>query len=268
MSQGLSSRTISLNEQGRHFTDDSKDSERVLSSCLPTIRESITGFLREQFQGKAELIERKRISIYDLMMIQHKVFSDLPVPDDEKRRKFITPDGGIWFLRFNDIEYPIMIIEDKKQGTNDSRFQRGDSKQSLGNAIERFAKNVRVSEMLFQGQDIFPYVMFASGCDFHPSETISERISSGNYGFPNNEFTISRETTDEDISNRVSSVLETVDITKKRGLAVLQCFTKSHKWNEMNHRASDWKADEIIKICSHIARQSILYYVHKINAST
>ena len=40
----------------------------------------------------------------------------------------------------NNIEYPILIIEDKVQGTNDLRKKNGEKKQALGNAIVRATK--------------------------------------------------------------------------------------------------------------------------------
>ena len=33
--------------------------------------------------------------------------------------------------------------------------------------------------------NIFPYIIFASGCDFHYTESISKRFEQGNYGYPN-----------------------------------------------------------------------------------
>ena len=64
---------------------------------------------------------------------------------------------------------PLLVLEDKKQGTNDSRIAKGLPKQALGNAIERFAKNVKTTEMLFHTQSIFPYV-HCSGCEKnHPN---------------------------------------------------------------------------------------------------
>ena len=57
------------------------------------------------------------------------------------------------------------------------------SRVKLLNAIERAAKNIRGSEMICMSQNTFPYVIFASGCDFHNTETIASRLEMMNMAF-------------------------------------------------------------------------------------
>jgi len=258
-SGGLSERIKKYNIDGNHFTDDSIISEKVM---IQAINGKIIDYakmrINESFPG-GELLIRKKMSVYHLKTIQKNVYLDAPVPYEKEKKKYITPDGGIWFLKFNDVEYPLLIIEDKKQGTNDKLYSIGKNKQSLGNAIERFAKNVRACEMLFHGYEIFPYVLFASGCDFHPSETISDRIVVGNYGYPNHQITIDPLKTDEIIYEEIISEIEKIDIKKKiGGKCVMIPFIKSHKWDEMGHNASNWKMDEISVICCRVLDLSFI----------
>jgi len=244
MSEGLSERIQKYNDEGKHFTDDSIPSERTLKEAIPSIKEYIISL------NKGELLIKDKITVYELKMIQKKIFQDAPEPNENDKKKYISPDGGIWFLSKDGKEYPILIIEDKKQGTNDLRFTDGKGKQSLGNAIERFAKNVRACEMLFHGYTYFPYVLFGSGCDFHPSETISQRIVVGNYGYPNHEITLTKDKTSDELSNELNTIIKNIDVKKKLGnKCVVQSFIKSHRWNEMIHNSSGWTKNEIIKIC-------------------
>lgn len=249
-SDGLSDRIKKYNSDGNHFTDDSIQSEKVMEQAInQNIKEYAHTKINELFP-EGELIIRKKVSVYELKKIQQRVYSDAPIPHEKEKTKFITPDGGIWFLKLNEKEIPILIIEDKKQGTNDKLFSEGRNKQSTGNAIERFAKNVRACEMLFHEYDIFPYVLFASGCDFHPSETISDRIVVGNYGYPNHQITIDPSKEDGIVYKDIIQEIEKINIKKKFGKdCVMIPFIKSHKWDEMPHNSSNWKIDEIIIIC-------------------
>ena len=104
---------------------------------------------------------------------------------NDNARVSIKPDAGIILWKINNKHYPIYIGEDKIQGTNDKLFEAGKPKQATGNAIERYFKNVRAEELLCSRLPYFPSVVFASGCDFHHSETIAKRLEAGNYGVPN-----------------------------------------------------------------------------------
>ncbi len=260
----LSVRQKTMIQSGKHFTDDSKISENILNLSINKLKEYFIPYVKEYFGTDSDIIIEKKMSVYDLMKLQKDIFPDFPGPQESYKKKFIRPDGGIWFLKYKNKNYPLLVIEDKKQGTNDIRYKEGNKKQALGNAVERFAKNVRACEMLFQSEDIFPYVMFASGCDFHSSESISERILSANYGFPNYVVELTTQTQPEEIELVVQNSLENMNIHKKRNLCVMQSFIKTHKYNELSHGASDWTCDERYNICSTILKLSISYYLQKL----
>ena len=94
---------------------------------------------------------------------------------------FIKPDGGFFYLiDKNGKSRLILSSEMKKQGTNDKRATKKLKKQSMGNAVERFAKNPNVIKTIVEYEDIFPYVMFVSGCDFFKGSSIRDRLSSAN----------------------------------------------------------------------------------------
>lgn len=259
-SEGLSQRQQVLVSSGRHFTDDSKSSENVLKSAIATVKTEIQPLIIELFGPDAKLVIRNTMSLYELLERQKAHYPEFPKPSEDTKKMSIRPDGGIWFLETNKNQHPLLVLEDKKQGTNDSRFSKGLPKQALGNAIERFAKNVKTTEMLFHTQSIFPYVLFCSGCDFHSSESISGRILSANYGFPNHTIEISPTTTLEETQANLTDILTKVSIHKKQNLPIIQPFLKTHKYDEMPHNSSDWTKDERVRIISHILTASLTYY--------
>lgn len=92
----------------------------------------------------------------------------------------IRPDGGILLLTGpagDKLTYPILISEVKNQGTNDLRAQEGLPKQSKGNAIERLGKNLVGLRAALMRETIFPFVCFGYGCDFEPSSSILDRVT-------------------------------------------------------------------------------------------
>jgi hypothetical protein len=157
----------------------------------------------------------------------------------------MKPDGGILFA-VKEERIPILIVEDKVQGTNDKRLEKKLGRQSTGNAIERAGKNIRGAEMLFTG-NIFPYVLFASGCDFHSTETIAKRIEMMNMGYPNHSIEISPDTV-----QTMTSLLPNIQVKKIGGKCIASVFVKSHKWNEMKHGASLWKKEEQVLLLKHV----------------
>ena len=98
--------------------------------------------------------------------------------EDVLPNSHILPDGGILYMIKNGIKHPILVSEEKQQGTNDLRINEGLSKQSKGNAVERLAKNLKVIELLFSNEKINPFICFLQGCDFHPTESIVDRAKS------------------------------------------------------------------------------------------
>jgi len=94
------------------------------------------------------------------------------------KKPFIKPDGGILYAEINGKIYPILVVEAKKQGTNDKLMEEGKKKQSKGNAIERAVKNHSELKLFFKPFDFYPYVVFASGCDFEKESSINDRLDS------------------------------------------------------------------------------------------
>ena len=167
----------------------------------------------------------------------------------------MIPDGGIIFSQ----DQPILVSEMKIQGTNDRRHEEGKKKQALGNAIERASKNIRGAEMFFDTLPVFPYVIFAAGCDFHSSETISSRFEMMNYGRPNNTITITPEKTHEEVLNELNTYVNNIDILKKKNKSFAIIFIKTHKWDSMPHGSSLWTEDEIF-----IVLKAVLDKVHRV----
>ena len=89
----------------------------------------------------------------------------------------MKPDGGfLYLLDKNSNKYPILIVEMKKQGTNDEVIATKGKKQASGNAIERLGKNVIGLRTWMKNESIFPFVCFGYGWDFKPESTILDRV--------------------------------------------------------------------------------------------
>ncbi len=89
----------------------------------------------------------------------------------------MKPDGGILFIIDKSCnKYPILIAEQKKQGTNDEIIATNGKKQASGNAIERLGKNIIGFRTWLKDETIFPYVCFGWGWDFNDKSTILDRI--------------------------------------------------------------------------------------------
>lgn len=94
-------------------------------------------------------------------------------------RSHIKPDGGLLYLvGSSGLEYLLVAGDAKIQGTNDIRKNEGKENQSKGNACERLFKNIRELENFLISEDIFPYFIFLSGCDFESGSSMLDRISS------------------------------------------------------------------------------------------
>jgi len=243
-SAGLSERLSNLIQDGRRLNDDSCSSEETLTRAIC----EITPYIEEKCKSiGAVLTYKKTITLFECQEYFHKVGG--PLPDIKNKKVSMKPDGGVFIATINEKSIPILIIEDKVQGTNDNLYVQNKKRQATGNAIERAAKNIRGAEMLFCELDIFPYVMFASGCDFHSTETISKRIEMMNMGFPNHYIGLTPAATPELIDEMLDSILPEIDISKKCGKGIASVFVKAHKWDEMPHGSSLWKQPEIVKIC-------------------
>jgi len=242
MSETLSQTHLNYAENGNRLNDDSKSSENSLSEAM----KPILAYARYIFrQLNIEIEYRTSMSLYECQEFFHRQGG--PKPNIKNKKVFMKPDGGIILgKKANGEVVPLLIIEDKVQGTNDNLYFLGKKKQSCGNAIERGGKNIRGASMLFIGLPYFSYVLFAAGCDFHHSHTISKRIEMMNYGIPNHYI----EVTEDDYD--ISSVIESINVSKKLNLDTFSCFIKAHKWDKMQHNSSLWKMKERIDICKRV----------------
>jgi len=246
-SVGLSNRHIKMSQEGIHLNDDSCSSEKTLLETMLFI----LAYAKEQFEPLGyKIISEKSISLFDCQVFFEKVGGPKPNPDNNK--VCMRPDGGIIYAVSGEVRIPILMVEDKVQGTNDNLFEQNKKPQSRGNAIERGAKNIRGAEMLFSDLEIFPYVMFASGCDFHHTETIAKRIEMMNMGIPNHYIDITKTTTQEQVQARIDVIIPSINVKKICGKSIASVFVKSHKWDEMKHGDSLWKKEEQIKILKKI----------------
>jgi type II restriction enzyme len=247
-SKGLSKRHKKMKEEGHHLNDDSKHSEKTLTNAMRVIVE----YAKEKAQKIGGVISlKKTITLNELQEYFHKIGGPLPSPDPKNKKVYIKPDGGIIMMQFRDKMYPILIVEDKVQGTNDILFKAGKKKQACGNAIERGGKNIRGAEMLYSGVPYFSYVLFASGCDFHSSETIAKRAETMNFGVSNHSIDLTPSHSQETIMAHIdATIIPAININKLLGqFSVLSVFVKAHKWDEMEHGSSRWTKEEEVKLC-------------------
>jgi len=244
-SSGISTRIKQLVNDGRHLNDDSSSSEKTLVDAMSDVILYATDCFKPIGY---KIVLEKTVSLYACQVLFEKVGGPKPNPDNKKF--YMKPDGGVLFAvsESTNERIPILIVEDKVQGTNDNIFGQGKKRQSTGNVIERGAKNIRGAEMIFSSLDIFPYVMFASGCDLHSSETIAKRIEMMNFGFPNHYVDITPETTPEQVQKTIDDLIPSISLKKVCGKGVASVFVKAHKWNGMKHGSSLWKKDEQVKI--------------------
>ena len=246
-SDGLSKRHKDMNNEGNHLNDDSKISEKTLEDSIS----ELIDYSKKKFKPLGyNIIVEKTISLYECQ----KYFQEAggPEPNSDNKKYFMKPDGGIIYALKDDKKIPILIVEDKVQGTNDKLYCENKKRQSTGNAIERAAKNIRGAEMMFVNQDIFPYVLFAAGCDFHNTETISKRIEMMNMGYPNHYIDIDENTTSEKVQINIEKIISEINISKRCGRSIASVFIKAHKWDKMNHYSSLWKKEERVYIMKNI----------------
>lgn len=242
-SAGLRVRHTQYHKDGNHLCQDSNESEATLKEAMKEVLE----YAEQRIGELGGIMEYKTIiSLYDCQQAFHNAGGPEPNPDN--KGVSMRPDGGIIFATFNDTTYPVFIGEDKVQGTNDLRLAEGKKKQSLGNAIERAAKNIRGCEMLCAHMNAFPYVIFASGCDFHDSETIAKRVEMMNLGYPNHYLGVSPTTTCDDLDTGLDKMLSDTDVEKKFGHGIASVYVKAHKWDKMKHGSSRWRKKEILNI--------------------
>lgn len=252
-SSGLSKRHTQFHKDGHHLCEDSNDSERQLKEAIKEIL-NYASTLVEDLGGTIEY--RTSISLYECQMAFYEAGGPKPT-SQENTKVSMKPDGGIIFAIFDDKKYPIFIGEDKVQGTNDRRLSEGKERQATGNAIERAAKNIRGSEMLCAHMTAFPYVIFASGCDFHQSETIAKRLEMMNMGRPNHYLEITPTSTASKNEMKLKEIIENINVEKILSHGIASVFVKAHKYDVMKHGSSRWKKDEIVKISKRVIYKTL-----------
>jgi hypothetical protein len=241
-SHGLSRRLTQLVDSGKRLNADSCLSEGILSGAMcEIIQYAVECFAPLGYN----IVHEKKVSLFECQTFFAAAGGPPPDPNNQS---YMKPDGGILYAENDGVRIPILIVEDKVQGTNDTRCADGLGRQATGNAIERAAKNVRAAEMIFSGVDYFPYVIFASGCDFHSTETISNRLVMMNMGYPNHYIGITNTTTEEQVRTSIANIIPTINVKKNGGRSIASIFVKAHKWDEMKHGSSNWTKDERVHI--------------------
>ena len=242
----LSQRLLDLYYANRTLIDDSRASELMLHESLEDV---VRDYARPKVEREGGTLEW--VPTATLFECQQRFGAC--VPAEENRRVFMRPDGGIFYAVFGQRRWPILITEDKVQGTNDRLFAEGKKRQSTGNAIERCAKNIRMAEMLFTDMTVFPYVIFAAGCDFHPTETIAKRLEALNYGFSNRTLVVEPAQTSKQLSDSFQDdVLGLIDIGLRRGKCVATIAVKAHKYDELPPGSSSWSKFERFLVCCRV----------------
>lgn len=168
-----------------------------------------------------------------------KAFPEVPFHYHHNRSS-MKPDGGILSIvgTEEDQYYPILITEVKNQGTNDLRLAEGKKKQAKGNAIERLGKNVIGFRAAMLDEGILPFICFGDGCDFDPSSSILDRVTTIAMFGPLNEINVVNQGP-EGLFNRGSFFF----------------------------RANAWTSDEMEEVMYEVSCRSIHYYFAKYGKS-
>ena len=166
-----------LREQraGTVINATSKQQETDITKALVLV----VDYLRAKFGKQIVLTHERRWSLKDIVGELRLYYPDMEF-HHHFDTTFISPDGGILFIRNNredTFKYPILISEVKNQGTNDRRFREGLPRQAQGNAIERLGKNLIGLRTALMRESLFPFVCFGYGCDFEATSTILDRVS-------------------------------------------------------------------------------------------
>lgn len=179
---------------------------------------------RLEYVGSIELREMMRmIRSYD----KRAEFSILT-----KQSSSMKPDGGLLILRKKDDEsYKriVLVVEMKRQGTNDLRRAAGKKNQAAGNAIERLGKNLIGLRATLQYEDITPFVCFGWGDDFNKDSSINDRVVTMNEFYP----------------------LNRIFVFKREGYSPVSMFFRVEKW----------QVKELYDIMKEVAETSIRYYI-------
>lgn len=202
--------------RGQHTNEKSKPAEKLLVTAVKRVKDTLVSL-----GHTVELVFH--LSYFDMKQNAH-VHLGTPAPT-ECDKMTICPDGGVLI-----VDGKIAgIFEDKYEGTADD-VGKEDAKWSGGSTIDRTFKNVNACKLYCAGTGVFPYVVFAHGCNFHPKLKVHKRLEQGNYGFPNQMVIV---TPDDDGKAAFDRLLESItpETVRPRGpsqLNVASIFVKTH----------------------------------------
>ena len=233
------SHLIDIHQNIRIAAGDCVDSEKTLKDILPILKSIFEKYLIDEgINGKISW--RSQVKFNDCS---------------------IKPDGGVFYLQNDKGEFGFLIIEDKVQGSNDLRHEKGLKKQSTGNAIERVFKNLNVSWNIFKNLPICPYIVFVAGCDFHHTETIIHRIGpTANFG----RKPIVREAL-LDGTFDMSGFCDEIDIIKDQNREFGIFCVKAHKYDEHPNRTSLWTSEERLCVLEYTGKKAIKEILRYVN---
>lgn len=157
----------------------------------------------------------------------------------------IKPDSGLVWVLINSKKYYILVSEQKRQGTNDKRLREGLEAQTRGNATERLGKNYNAIEILFDQEDICPFVAWLQGCDFYDEEgQISDRVRTI--------FKFQKE-------NEIHLYWKRIGL---HNYAAGSYFMKGHSMYDQPG-SSDWSEEYMYEILYEVANKSLEHYISK-----
>jgi len=204
-------------DRNQHTTAKSAKAEKALVTAVKKVKETL-----EARGHKVDLIFN--LSYFDMKQNSH-IHLGTPAPSEDDKTLTIRPDGGVLL-----VDGKIAgIFEDKYEGTADD-VGKEDAKWAGGSTIDRTFKNINACKMYCAGSGVFPYVVFAHGCNFHPKLKVHKRLEEGNWGFPNHMVIV---TPDDTGACEFESLLNTItpETVRPRGinkLNVASIFIKTH----------------------------------------
>jgi len=218
---------------GTVINTKSKKQESLLVKALKEAVESILAEFRVTLTHKSDVLLR------DIVSELRSRFPEVPFHHFFDNTS-LRPDGGVLYLVDRDgCEFPILISEAKRQGTNDARAQEGLAKQARGNAIERLGKNLTGFRTMMSGEGIMPFVVFGEGCDFADDSSILDRVTTLAMFGP---------------LNRIDVVNLGDDGQFDRG--------------SFFFREETWTVAEMVPILTEVARRSVYHYFSRYGADS
>jgi len=225
--------------RGQHTTAKSKPAEKKLVTAVKKVKKTL--------EAQGHTVEHIfSLSYYDMKQNAH-LHLETPAPTEDDKGLTIRPDGGVLL-----VDGKIAgIFEDKYEGTADD-VGKEDAKWAGGSTIDRTFKNVNACELYCAGTGVFPYAVFAHGCNFHPKLRVHKRLEQGNRGFPNHMVIV---TPDDDGKAAFERLLETItpESVRPQGpkkLNIASIFIKTHA--ARNDQPHYWTLKELKAECKQL----------------